>query len=104
VRTEPQMFYRLDENREPVAVENFETFAMWFAQTDRTVALTEVGDVEVSTVFIGIDMNGDRSRLFETAITGGRLDGARRSYPTWADAEAGHAEIVDHLEHPAGSR
>jgi hypothetical protein len=91
------VFYRL-EGREPVAVPSFDAYAAWWATADRTVAITVVGDVEVSTVFIGMDLHGDRSRLFETAITGGRLDGAHRSYGTWADAEAGHAEILAHLQ------
>lgn len=71
----------------------------------RRVALTEVGPLEVSTVFLGIDHNhgvgpsGD-AILFETMIFGGDLEGGPLDYQTrcatWDEAERQHAEAVAH--------
>lgn len=64
----------------------------------RRVAYDEVGDVNVSTVFLGIDHNFDRSGpplLFETMIFGLPGEGEFQwRYPTWEQAEAGHARAL----------
>lgn len=63
----------------------------------RRVALDLVGDVTVSTVFLGIDhsfRNGPPI-LFETMVFGGPLDEAMERYSTWDAAEAGHALMVE---------
>lgn len=59
-----------------------------------------IGDVEISTVWCGIDMGflryGDPPPLiFESMVFGGGLDDEQRRYATWADAEVGHAELVE---------
>ena len=55
------------------------------------VALTTVGDVDVSTVQIAND--GDRHG-FETMVFGGLLDQQCERYATKADAVAGHARWI----------
>tara|TARA_Y100000034_G_scaffold14022_1_gene14630 strand:+ start:322 stop:642 length:321 start_codon:yes stop_codon:yes gene_type:complete len=73
----------------------------WFANADRIVGKTNIGDVEVSTVFLGIDHNysGDGSPLlFETMVFGGVLDQEMDRYSTWGEAELGHSVIVEEVQ------
>lgn len=63
----------------------------------RRVALDERGGVSVSTVFLGLDhshCSPGPPILFETLVTGGRLDQTMLRYATWEEAEAGHAATV----------
>jgi hypothetical protein len=47
--------YILDKNGRPVARDDLETWARWFEPANRRVAETTVGDLRVSTVFLGLD-------------------------------------------------
>jgi hypothetical protein len=91
--------YVLD-GRTPRRVTNFIEWATEFEQSinNKQVALTELGDVTVSTVFIGIDsyaiFHGQAPQLFETMIFGGPLDMRTWRYTTWDEAEAGHENAV----------
>jgi hypothetical protein len=72
-------------------------WAQWFGTADRRVARTEVGDVEVSTVFLGTDHGfgySTRPILFETMVFGGELNLEQERYYTWDEAESGHAAMV----------
>lgn len=65
-------------------------------QADRRVAVTEVNDCTVSTIWLGLDV-GDEG-IFETLIvrrsdTDFEVIGSRR-YPTEVDAVVGHLECV----------
>jgi hypothetical protein len=100
MRTELGM-YRLD-GHEPVPVYDTSEWARAFAATDGTVAQDFVGRVEVVTYFLGVDYHFHREGaplLFETGIfpSKRRHDRLARRYHTWAEAEAGHAEIVAEL-------
>lgn len=66
---------------------------------NRRVAFTEIGDVRVSTVFLGIDhaWGGGPPVLFETMVFGGPLGDEQDRYCTWEDAEAGHAAMVERV-------
>jgi len=88
--------YRLDGHR-PVAMGDDEllAWAEWFATADRHVGLWRVGDVRVSTVFLGIDHGwSSEPLLFETMVFGGSLDGLRERCSTWEEAEAQHQEVL----------
>jgi hypothetical protein len=65
------------------------------------VAQEEVADCWVSTVFVGIDASAvveDRPpEPFETLVTGDSEWKYRRTWATWAEAEAGHRAIVAKL-------
>lgn len=90
-------WYKLDGIR-PVPDE---TNGLWSIQNKdaKRVALTKIAeDVEVSTVFLGLDHNfGDGSKpiLFETLVFGGPMDGSMRRYENWIEAEQGHQLMVD---------
>lgn len=66
----------------------------------RVVGWTDIGDVHISTVFLGVDHSfGMGPPLwFETMVFRGPLDERQWRYTTWAEAEAGHARIVAAVE------
>ena len=59
-----------------IVVVDLMTWAKWFEDKDKTVERTSIGDVKVSTVFLGVDHSwgGGKSLWFETMIFGGPLD------------------------------
>ena len=65
----------------------------------RHVAETEIGDVQVSTVFLGMNHNwGDGPPLlFQTMVFGGKLDLELEQYSTWDEAERGHAAMAERV-------
>ncbi len=77
------------------------TWAAWFeTRENRHVANDSIGDVQVSTVFLGLDhaFGQGPPLLFETMIFGGDFDNDTRRYATWDEAEAGHAEMLAKVE------
>lgn len=78
-------------------------WAQWIgtAGMERVVKQEFIGDIRVSTVFIGVDHNfGDKGEelLFETMIFGGKRNGETTRYPTWKSAEEGHEKIVSEID------
>ncbi len=61
-------------------------------QQDRTVQKDKIGDITISTVFLGIDhsFDGGIPILFETMIFGGEHDEYQMRYATWDEAVEGH--------------
>ena len=102
--------YRLDGHT-PVPEPDLVAWGSWFVTADRTVARTWLApDVEVSTVFLGLDhafQPGGPPLLFETMIFGGRLDGHQERFTTWAEAVTGHealcAQVAATLGQEGGS-
>lgn len=87
------MKYILD-GKTPVKCDDDVLWAKNFRVDNRHVAVTENGDVRVSTVFLGLDhsYDGGRPLLFETMIFGGEHDQEMWRYFTWDEAETGHKE------------
>jgi len=54
--------------------------------------------IVVSTVFIGMNASPDKPTWFETRVFGGPLDGQGDRYGTCAEAEAGHARMVERVK------
>lgn len=72
-------------------------WAKWYETADRHLANDLVGDVRVSTVFLGLDHRfGDSGApiLYETMVFGGPLDQEQWRYETWDEAEKGHADML----------
>ena len=71
-------------------------WARWFETADRQVAKTAIGDVKVSTVFLGLDhsFGGGKPLLFETMIFGGAHDEYQTRCSTWDEADAQHQAAV----------
>jgi len=76
------------------------TWAKWMETADRKVKKTELQDVEISTVFLGLDhsFGNGTPLLFETLVFGGLLDGEMERYPTWEEAEVGHEAMVERVK------
>lgn len=109
--------YLLDENHQPYPVTGREWARGW--PSCQRVALTEIGGIVVSTVFLGLDHQyGDGPPiLFETMVfgevvgaeplSGGMTvplhaptpigDGVQLRYSTWAEAMMGHRKTVERL-------
>jgi hypothetical protein len=62
----------------------------------RVVTTTTVGDVQISTVFLGLDhrLGPGPPLLWETLVFGGPLNGEPDRYSSRAAAEAGHLDMV----------
>lgn len=90
------MRYLLDDNGNPTPCNDLLEWARKLDNAMRRVAEDTIGDVYISTVFLGISYQfGDGPPLlFETMIFGGDRDGYQEHYSTRADALAGHARAV----------
>jgi hypothetical protein len=91
------MYWKLDGHT-PVPATSVEFGAQFEKPEVRRVAYDEIGAVNVSTVFLGLDhsfrLQGP-PLLFETMIFG--LDDENEyqwRYSTWDEAEAGHARAL----------
>ncbi|MBA7593202.1 hypothetical protein ES703_00120 [subsurface metagenome] len=83
------------EGKSPKPVDDILEWGKWFETADRRVARTKMWlDVEVSTVFLGLDHSFDRGApiLFETMIFGGKHHQYQERYYTWEEAEVGHRQ------------
>ncbi len=71
-------------------------WARSFETADRKVAFTEIGDIRISTVFLGLDHSyGDGPPLwFETMTFGGEHDNEQDRYTTLEEAMRGHDRMV----------
>ena len=71
-----------------------------FRPETRHIARTEIDDVLISTVFLGIDHQWGRGPplLFETMVFGGELSGEQVRYSTLREAKAGHEKMVKRIE------
>jgi hypothetical protein len=92
--------YILD-GTQPVPCPDRLRWARWLEKADRQVAQTTVApEVEVITLFLGIDPNFSGQGLpllFRSFVCGGPLAGEQDSYPTWHEATQGHEALCDRL-------
>jgi hypothetical protein len=104
--------YILDDKGRPVVEADFTEWARWFEKAERHVADERIGDVQISTVFLGLDhaARGSTPVLWETMAFGGRFDQVQdRCSGSWEQAEAMHARMVERVKrtiskvHDAGS-
>ena len=89
------------EGKTPVPCEDTYTWGMWMEKADRSVGSKFIGDVHISTVFIGVNhrlTDDSPPILFETMIFGGKHDEFQQRYETWEMAEAGHKAAVELVE------
>ena len=76
------------------------TWATWFETAERHVAKEKVGEVTVSTIFLGIghSFGYGPPLLFETMVFGGQLDQEMERYTTYNEAESGHKKMVERVK------
>jgi hypothetical protein len=101
--------YVLD-NKTPVLEPDTLKWCRWFESAKRTVRSEtgkvkvngkEVGEVRISTVFLGIDhsFGGGPPMLFETMVFGGPLDQELDRCSTWEAAEKMHEAMVERVRY-----
>jgi hypothetical protein len=93
------MRYYILGNQAVVPASGAVEFGKWVETADRIVSKTQVADIEVSTMFLGIDhqfYNGP-SLLFETMVFGGDLDQTCRRCSTWDEAVEQHETILSEV-------
>lgn len=91
------MYYILD-GHEPKPVNDVIEWAEKGFGPNRQVGDTDVGDVRVSTVFLGLDhdtLGKGPPILFETMVFGGIHDQWMDRCATWDEAVAMHARAVE---------
>ena len=92
------MWYILDENNKPVESSAIE-YLMWEEEnpTKRIVKQDNIGDIRISTVFLGLDHSfiSDKPILWETMIFGGEQDQYQKRYTSYEDALTGHQKALD---------
>ena len=91
--------YILD-GKKAIECEDIVAWAKWFEKSDRHVAKETIGDVSVSTVFLGVDhsFGFGPPMLFETMVFGGALDQEQERCSTWGDAERMHSAMVERVK------
>lgn len=96
--------YILDEKGNPVAEPDLRKWGSWFhtETKKRKVAKDQIGDSEVSTVFLGLDHNYSGEGvpiLWETMVFGGTLDEEQeRCSGGREQALAMHARMVEKVK------
>lgn len=92
--------YKLD-GKMAVECGSLQEWAEWMETNNRRVAFDEIGDIAISTVFLGIDHklwgNGD-PLLFETMVFYAERGNQTKQYFIWAEAEEGHREFVEDIK------
>ena len=87
------MVWYILKNKVPVKVDDFMEFAIWSQdRSNMIVEQTEIGNIKISTVFLGIDHSyiGGEPILFETMIFGGKHDQYQQRYRFHNEAVKGH--------------
>lgn len=91
----------LDETGEVKEVFDVVEWAKWFetAGEKKQVAYDKIGDIAVSTVFLGYDHSytEDKLEIYETMVFGGDSDGDVYRYATKEEALIGHKKNIDNL-------
>lgn len=85
------------KGKKAILTEDVLKWGRWFETADRHVAQSTVGEVRVSTVFLGLDHQFGEGEplLFETMIFGGKHDEFQERYSTWEEAEEGHKRALE---------
>ncbi len=92
-------FYIL-EGKTVVTTDDSSKWGKVFKGGNRTVCKTKVEEIEISTVFLGLDHQYGEGPplLFETMVFGGKLDEEQERYSTWDEAEKGHEGMVERVK------
>jgi hypothetical protein len=92
------MLYLLDDDKNPVHIDDPVTWGRGFEKLNRFVARDEVDGVAISTVFLGIDhsfLGIGPPILWETMIFGGPMNHEMWRYSSLQDALDGHASVLE---------
>ncbi len=91
-------WYILNKRNKPISKPVLEA-AKWLGNNPekRIVKQEYIGDIKVSTVFLGLDhgWNSSVPVLWETMIFGGEHDQYQERYTSYEDAVEGHQKAID---------
>jgi len=89
--------YILDEKGNPIPEPDLLKWAQWLEGADRKIGRDTIGEVCISTVFLGLDQDigGASPLLYETMIFGGQHDGYQARYATKEEAKKGHEKAIE---------
>ena len=92
-------YYYILDGKTPVPVGDIKQWGQWFEKADRTVKKSTVEDMEISTVFLGMEHGEFEGQplLFETMIFSGEFNEEMIRTTTWEKAERVHDVVVDRL-------
>lgn len=96
-------YYKL-KYRKPVLCKDVMEWGKWYEISHRRVRVTYIGDVKISTVFLGLDHSWSNHApiLFETMIFGDRYEDLQEYQTrcsTWREALAMHWKAVNYAKH-----
>ena len=88
--------YILDKIGNPIVEPDLIKWARWFETAERQIADDTIGQVQISTVFLGLYHSFSKGEpvLFETVIFGGEHDEYQERYTNRVAALAGHDQAV----------
>lgn len=96
-------FYKMNADGSTEPLDGVLDWAHWIeiqGAEIRQIRYDEIDEIEVSTVFLGLDhshsMDPMRSLLFETMVFGGPDDGSQERYSTYEEAIQGHDRHLNH--------
>ena len=91
---------------EPVLVKNPLVWDAWFRTANRQIDKDKMGDIEITTIFLGVDDSAESSPplLFKTEVFGGELNGKTNLWSTWNQAEAGHRAMLMQVDQSINSQ
>lgn len=77
-------------------VDDLLMWSKWIGQGNRHIKNDKIGDVSISTVFLGLDHKFGEGEplLFETMIFGGEHDQYQERYTNIEDSKIGHDKAV----------
>ncbi|MCP4607716.1 MAG: hypothetical protein GY845_03225 [Planctomycetes bacterium] len=92
-------YYYILEGHDVIPCHDMALWTQWLSSADRKVKRENVGESDVSTVFLGVNHAWDDGPplVFETLVFDGPLDGEMERYSTWAEAVKGHDEMVERI-------
>lgn len=94
------------DGKTPIMEPDLMTWARWYENAKRHVGNDKINDVEVSTVFLGLDhaYTGGHLVLWETMVFGGEFDQDQERYTSYEDAVAGHANWLAKVLHSTSGK
>ncbi len=97
----PPLFI-LDDQGTPILQESVSEWCRWFAKLEkRRIAATSLGNgAYISTIFLGLDLQGD-GKLFQSVHFQGGSVMDEQGYDSREDALIGHDDLVERARRPA---
>lgn len=93
------------KDRKPVICADLRVWASWFEEVgNRRVGNTEVGDLVVNTIFLGLDhsFGSGPPILWETMVFDGEWGNQERCAGSWEQAEEMHRRMVEKVKKQQG--